>query len=47
LFELVTQLFEEPTFDTLRTKETLGYIANFAKFIQREITGGIIYVQSN
>jgi len=37
-------MFEEPTFNTLRTKETIGYIASFYKYILRDVTGGLILV---
>jgi len=37
-------MLEEPTFDTLRTKEALGYVAQLVKFIMRDVTGAMIVV---
>lgn len=47
LYEVMYQMFDEPTFNTLRTKESLGYIAQFAKFSIRDVQGGIVIIQSN
>lgn len=45
--DIVFQVLDEPAFDTLRTKEQLGYIAYCRAHNSRDILGGIFLVQSS